>query len=453
VTDRAQSPSAIGTPERRLTVAAVLATGVVGTSVVIRVLAPAFVPTAPVAGMAGLLRLLVAVAALCLAALTVRRAPALAWLSVSAAAVIAVRDPAVLASTLEGAPAGSGYLPAASIVAVVATAAAIVAALYATRPERPTIRWSVPIAWAICAWVGAAVVGSVLLSAAGAHSSPAWTLSDVLTWPTQAWPVALLPLLLLGIAGDLIPAAREASRRTGTGVGHAVGVASPAGGPGSATGGTASWGAAFLDELLGRESRRRAGVEAERRRLATDLHAEVLPQLRGALRAAEAGDAGPGLVADLRAIADGLEAVTMERRDPVLEALGLIAALETLAERSEDRGSPPIELRILEVEDDRRPPLMVEDAALRVARLALDNAIRHAGAAAIVVSLDVRATRLHLSVVDDGRAIAAPEVVRARASGRRGILDMERAARDVGATFEVRPAEGSGTAVDFDWRL
>jgi signal transduction histidine kinase len=228
--------------------------------------------------------------------------------------------------------------------------------------------------------------------------------------------------------------------------------------------------ATFIDELVGRGEGRRAAADAERRRLASDLHAEAMPALRRALRDVEAGRPADEVAAELRALAGELEGVMTERRDPVLESLGLVRALEALAERTEDRGGPRVELIVSDdpgVPSGARPvraPLAVESVALRIAGLALDNATRHGRAQVVEILVAVGPSAVTLRIADDGSGIGAEDESRAFAEGRHGIADMHRLAAEQGARVlvgrgsviqpageEAGPGSDSGTVVRFDW--
>ena len=167
-----------------------------------------------------------------------------------------------------------------------------------------------------------------------------------------------------------------------------------------------------MDEVVpGREAGRAEAAEDERGRLAADLHAEVLPSLRRALVEAEAGGTVERLAADLRAAVDEVESLLVSRRSIVLEELGLLAAVEWLAERVEDRSAVRVEIEVGAADaDGGRPPREVERAAFRVAQLALDNVVRHAPGATATVAVAASAAGVRLRI--DGR--------RRRAAGRRG---------------------------------
>ncbi|WP_343948969.1 sensor histidine kinase [Nonomuraea longicatena] len=152
-------------------------------------------------------------------------------------------------------------------------------------------------------------------------------------------------------------------------------------------------------------------VDDERRRIERDLHDGV--QQRGVAlamllgRARHAAD--PSLSGELVAMAyvesrrllDELRSVAWRIYPVVLDELGLRAALTGIAEQS---GTPvTVHYRL-----ERRLPSEAETALYFVAREAVTNAVKHAGAhdILIVVSRDEHTVRIAVS--DDGRGGADP---------------------------------------------
>jgi signal transduction histidine kinase len=133
-----------------------------------------------------------------------------------------------------------------------------------------------------------------------------------------------------------------------------------------------------------------------------------------------------------------------ERQSIVLEQFGLVAALEWLAERTEERSRLRVELQLDGDVPDRPGALdpAVARAAFRVALLALDNVVRHAGATTATIRLAGGGAELRLSVTDDGPA--RPQ--RVNGSGR-GIPDMRAVAAATGGTIVVDLAHGGRVAV------
>jgi signal transduction histidine kinase len=195
--------------------------------------------------------------------------------------------------------------------------------------------------------------------------------------------------------------------------------------------------------LPARAEQRRVAREEERARLAADLHATVLPELRRAAAAAAAasGETVPDDVrAGLRRALEDVEQLMHGRQSIVLERFGLVAALEWLAERAEQAGQLRVELALEGDDVDRRDavPPEVARAAFRIALLAIDNVARHAHATVATIGLRVDRRSIELSIADDGTAPDAP----AGGGSGRGLADIRREADATGARLALAPPPG-----------
>lgn len=341
--------------------------------------------------------------------------------SALATVVAAAASSAILLDRIAGPAALASFLAGPSV-----------AALYAADARR-RLSWRVPIA------------AGALVAAIGA----AWLIGrlDGEWWPVTValWAVGTIALTQAGIAGALRPLAarlrhRLADERSLRRVGPAetVGI--------------------VVDELVpGRSGARRAAAEAERARVASSIHADLLPDLAGALRNLEGAAPDPAAAARrLREATAALRELMAEQRLPVLDELGIVAALEWLAERTEDRDHVTVDLEIADDPSRRgaslRPPRQIELAAFRVARLAVDNAVRHARPRSIGIRVATRPDGLALAVGDDGAGIDPDARSAAVAAGHRGLADMQTAADAVGAELRIADRPGGGTLVAFMWR-
>jgi signal transduction histidine kinase/ligand-binding sensor domain-containing protein len=212
-----------------------------------------------------------------------------------------------------------------------------------------------------------------------------------------------------------------------------------------------------------RERRARAALEAhyagvvdERTRIAQDLHDTLLQGFAGVtlqLKTAElALPERPDVAAETIMRVQGLareslreaRARVWDMREPDVGS-DLPDALEAVArERAAGTG---IEVDVACTGERRRLARSVEDAAFRIAREAVVNAIRHAGARRVEVRVDFRATSLRVEVRDDGRGFAPAEAEAARRNGHFGLSGARERARHFGGTCEVITRPGGGTTV------
>jgi two-component system, NarL family, sensor histidine kinase UhpB len=208
----------------------------------------------------------------------------------------------------------------------------------------------------------------------------------------------------------------------------------------------------MLDELESErlQSTRRAlsAQEGERLRVAQELHDEVGQTLTGILLGlsrlsriapTELKPQLQELLETTRASIDDVRRIAQRLRPEPLEDLGLAGALLALSRRLRERS----ELRIhCHIPEDLPPqPPERELVIYRVAQEAMTNAIRHAHAASIGITLKATSDRLALSVRDDGRGMLEAS----RESG--GIRGMRERASLVGGTLQVISAPRAGTEV------
>jgi signal transduction histidine kinase len=207
--------------------------------------------------------------------------------------------------------------------------------------------------------------------------------------------------------------------------------------------------------LLGdvREQAAADATEAERARLARELHDVPLQELAAVIRRLELVPGTEQESEHLRALVGHLRNVAMELRPPVLDDLGLPAALEYLAEEAT---TPAIPVIAKIVDDtgfgaDRRPPTEVELAMFRIASEAVGNAIRHSGGSEVRVRATVAAGRVELEVTDDGAGLANEAARDAGKRKRLGLASMRRRAEAIDADLTL---DGStrGTVVRVVWQ-
>jgi two-component system, NarL family, sensor histidine kinase UhpB len=206
-----------------------------------------------------------------------------------------------------------------------------------------------------------------------------------------------------------------------------------------------------LDRLEGerRASMHRvlAAQEAERRRIAQELHDQigqnltaVVLELKHVRARIDSGESEA--LADAQELAretlEEVRRISYELRPAALDDLGLPSALRSLCSGIERRAGIAVELDTA----DGLPRLdgQVELAVYRVAQEALTNAARHARCSTVRVSLRPSGAGVHLRVADDGIGMDG-------SFPGGGLRGMRERAVAVGATFEARSAQGHGVEV------
>jgi signal transduction histidine kinase len=190
-----------------------------------------------------------------------------------------------------------------------------------------------------------------------------------------------------------------------------------------------------------------AATEAERARLAADIHDDALQELTLLVRRLEsAGDTEGAEMG--RTVADRLRAICGDLRLPILDDLGVGPALDWLVLRIERLAGGEVRL---ERADDARHSADVELAIFRVAQEALANAVKH-GRPPIVVRYRSTPGGISLAIDDAGPGITDDAPDTAEKAGRFGLLNMAQRAEQIGAILDVKRWPGGGTHVALEWR-
>lgn len=196
--------------------------------------------------------------------------------------------------------------------------------------------------------------------------------------------------------------------------------------------------------------------EQERRRIAGALHDGLGQQLlvirNRALLALRSDPLGASARKQIRQITDvaseslaDVRGVAHALTPRELDHLGLSAALKTMVESVGDTTEIVIRDEIQDV--DGVLPVAAEINLYRIVQEALSNLVRHSGAghASVRVRRDDHAIRV--SVEDDGRGLAAGQVVAGDPGGGFGLSGMAERARILDGQFEVESEPGGGTRV------
>lgn len=191
--------------------------------------------------------------------------------------------------------------------------------------------------------------------------------------------------------------------------------------------------------------------DAERRRIARDLHDGVVQDLAGSAFALSGAARDPGTTP---ATAEVLTSVSGSMRDslkqmrsllneihpPELHGQGLEAALDDLIAPAANAGiNASVSVSGIEGASDPEVALV-----WRVAQEAVRNATRHSGASTLAVTVRGDAEQLLLEVVDDGVGFDTSAPSKPDRFGLRGLRSL---ARDVGGELDVTSAVGEGTSV------
>jgi signal transduction histidine kinase len=196
--------------------------------------------------------------------------------------------------------------------------------------------------------------------------------------------------------------------------------------------------------------------EDERRRLARELHDDTIQSLialkqrvqltRLGLKGHHAADSLVELESLAEQTIDNLRRQTRALRPIYLEDLGLVAALDMLAQETSQSAGIPVDFRCQG--EERRLPPEIELALYRMAQEALSNVARHAQASRANVDLRFESQAIALEVSDDGQGFEAPRSPAEFApNGHFGLLGLHERAELIGARLEIRSAPGKGASI------
>ena len=207
--------------------------------------------------------------------------------------------------------------------------------------------------------------------------------------------------------------------------------------------------------------------EAERVRLACDLHDGPVQQLLGLgyllddsqRQLVEGWQCEAQAIAQFQAleairrevvdVAGQLRAVIGELRPAGLAEFGLAATLEGYVARLLRESAA--DLPMIDLDIDQRPLDLPPDLALclfRVAQEALRNALKHARARQITLSVHHRPTEVSLSLRDDGCGFCAPERLSELAlRGHFGLVGLAEQVAAAGGRLTILSRPGQGTCL------
>ena len=204
------------------------------------------------------------------------------------------------------------------------------------------------------------------------------------------------------------------------------------------------------------ERSRELSIVEERNRLARELHDSVTQKLFGLTLTAEAAATmidrdTTEAKAQLRRLQqltreamEELRSLIFELRPPEAESEGLATALRKHVDVLQSVHGDAVALSL---KGDAEPCTGAPEV-LRIAQEALQNALRHAGAERIDISLQADNGRLRLAVTDDGVGFdPADPALRAR---RLGLTSMEERARALGGRLSIDSRPGEGTTVTLE---
>lgn len=193
-------------------------------------------------------------------------------------------------------------------------------------------------------------------------------------------------------------------------------------------------------------------LEAQAKRIAYTLHNEAGQLLASAhLALADlAMHKAPKLATDiqnirelLHQVEERLRHISHELRPSILDDLGLLAALEFLAEGADARWG----LSVLVHSEGMTGhlPAIVETTLYRIAQEGLVNVARHAEATHVDITVRRAAQRVKCSIRDDGVGLRTTSAEENKGRRGLGLTEIQERVAALGGAFHLGPADGRGT--------
>jgi len=199
-------------------------------------------------------------------------------------------------------------------------------------------------------------------------------------------------------------------------------------------------------------------IERERTRISREIHDELGRELTALKfdvswlrdRAAKANheedcEKLTTVLKDIDSAIGSVRRIATELRPPVLDALGLTAAIEWQAKDFENRTG--IRCNLNRMEEDIPISSDAATTVFRIFQESLTNVARHAEASEVRIALERNNGRVSLKIEDNGKGISANDLHGSRSLG---ILGMQERVRLINGELRIDNLNNHGTAVSVE---
>jgi signal transduction histidine kinase len=146
----------------------------------------------------------------------------------------------------------------------------------------------------------------------------------------------------------------------------------------------------------------------------------------------------------LNQVENQLRRYSHELRPTILDDLGWIPAIRSLAEGVSKRSNLKIELKTTMA---NRLPAPVEVALYRIVQEALNNTAKHAKASHVWIRIGKKSGVVSCSIEDDGTGFDIKRVQSDRTRGGLGLIGMKERLNGIGGTLAIDSTPGGGTKI------
>jgi len=206
---------------------------------------------------------------------------------------------------------------------------------------------------------------------------------------------------------------------------------------------------------------RTSAVLAERDRLAGEIHdsleqglTAIMLQLDAANKQSEKSPEARSILRVARNMAEfscaEVQHAVWDMQSPLLANADLSKALTHVASLISSTSS---QVKVNIIGDSCALPSSVEHHLLRIGQEAMTNAVKHAQAKSIHVTLNYTGPELMLSVEDDGGGFSPEDIKQITQKGHFGLHGMRARANKIGAQLDVSSQTGKGTTIIVRLRL
>jgi len=198
--------------------------------------------------------------------------------------------------------------------------------------------------------------------------------------------------------------------------------------------------------------------EEERKRISRDLHDDVSPDLIILIQKLDKLASTQHLklatvkdnLEDIRGQAvkalEGLRATAQGLRPRIIDDLGMVAALEWIAEELER--DQHIRTKVETKNMERALPPETQILLFRIAQEALNNIRKYAKAFNVTIRVEGGEKNVKMTVTDDGQGFEAPGKIEGMVSaGRLGLMGMHERAMLLNGILQIKSAPGKGTEI------
>ncbi len=196
--------------------------------------------------------------------------------------------------------------------------------------------------------------------------------------------------------------------------------------------------------------------EEERKRIARDLHDDVSPNILILIQKLDNLSSSQrlklstlkgnieGLRGQAVAALEALRATAQGLRPRIIDDLGLIAALEWIAEELERVQGIKTQVEVTGLDRALSPETQI--VLFRIAQEALNNIRKHARASRATITIEGKDNLIKMTVADNGRGFVLTDTIGEDVSaGRLGIMGMYERAGLLNGGLQIKSAPGQGT--------